>query len=593
MKHLDRYIDFILESIGSGNIRLYYSEEFRSLLKRTDNTLSKFLLNAENSNQISDSFTLIDITDKNDQISFIQTNRIRRKLNQETDSDEYKSDELTNIITNKSRNSEFWREGRTEMNIGRWLRRIIGIHKINVIDKEIEKFVNTYKYTHDSTYSDINFQLVKGADIRKWYLSDYYEKSTGQLGNSCMRYRNCQNYLDIYVNNPEVCNLLILKSMDGNTIKGRSLIWKLRDGRFYQDRIYTNYDSDSILFQRWAESNGMVSNISSDIFVDLGNYTYENYPYMDTFICYNPDTKVLSNDESLWPSQGYIKLQDTGGGYESDDVVWSNYYGEHIPRESSVMCENGDWVFKEDAVYLKYRDEWHMNDYNICFSVYHGEYFLEEDAPLSSIIGDYFCKEYDDIIGVEINSDGDLDYIPISRDEFYIKLGDRYIYKKVYIKDPYDGEYKFIDEKSTKKYLRDKIGNDLEISKLLDVENKVIDIFKNESYNKSKAIDMISSNKKFKDFKKEMSKYKLLFSEDDILMYMFINIIKDIYPISYLDIQFIFDIMTRLDKQIDIDLYRKKSQGLYNKILEIINSLDYSIISDDIYKLYLYNRILV
>jgi len=104
---------------------------------------------------------------------------------------------------------------------------------------------------------------------------------------------------------------------------------------------------------------------------------------------------------------------------------------------------------------------------------------------------------------------------------------------------------------------------------------------------------MISSNKKFKDFKKEMSKYKLLFSEDDILMYMFINIIKDIYPISYLDIQFIFDIMTRLDKQIDIDLYRKKSQGLYNKILEIINSLDYSIISDDIYKLYLYNRILV
>lgn len=109
MDFLYRYFDFICESTGRNEMRLHYSKEFRDLLTKISKNINwvKLLLAAEDSNQISDTYTLIDVTDKNDTISFIQANRILRSnpdLEKYLDSDIYF---LPRSITNNKSN-ELW-----------------------------------------------------------------------------------------------------------------------------------------------------------------------------------------------------------------------------------------------------------------------------------------------------------------------------------------------------------------------------------------------------------------------------------------------------------------------------------------------------
>ena len=81
MRYLSDYLDYILETVKSNTSQLYYSEKFRSLLKKIENKseVAKLLLLSERSNQVLTQYTLIDITDKNDTVSFVQVNRILRK----------------------------------------------------------------------------------------------------------------------------------------------------------------------------------------------------------------------------------------------------------------------------------------------------------------------------------------------------------------------------------------------------------------------------------------------------------------------------------------------------------------------------------
>jgi hypothetical protein len=298
MKYLLEYLNFILESVEENKARVYYSNEFRDILDRIQHTspVSQALMHAENNSQALDSYTLIDITDKNDTISFVQVSRIKRKYPE--DSIERQSYVFSKDSTNPG--GEFWREGRSEMKVGRWSKRFLEATKVSVTDKQIEDFVNSYKAAYDGR-NNPKFEILTGEDIRNAYLVDNYETKKGQLGASCMRYQSCQEYLDIYVKNPDVCKLLVLRGTDPSKIIGRSLIWKFKDviggpdtSKYYMDRIYTSCDSDKKLFEEWALINTLEKNMShygeigiSVISVQLGDYLYEKYPYMDTFLCYN------------------------------------------------------------------------------------------------------------------------------------------------------------------------------------------------------------------------------------------------------------------------------------------------------------------
>jgi hypothetical protein len=466
MKFLSNYLDFILEAVSRNEMRLHYSEEFRKLLTKISKKMdwAKSLLAAEDSNQISDIYTLIDVTDKNDTISFIQVNRILRsepETKKYPDSDVYF---LSRDITN-DKSHDFWNKGRTEIGIGRWVRRVIfDLHKSSISDSEIEKFVNQYKAIFDG--EDSSLELVSGEDIRKYYLHSNYESTKGQLGNSCMRYSNCQPYLDIYVKNTQVCQLLILRSdEDPEKIKGRALLWKIKipenykngyqiyNDEYYLDRIYTINDSDRQLFQDWAEEKNIQhfnSRLGNNwrIFIQLGDFDYKSYPYMDSLMVYNPENKVLSSDEDLWPSSGFIKIQETGGGFISDDAVWSNYSDEWIQRSDAVYCENvDDYINSADAVYLEYKDIYAYPNEDVVWSEFHSESFYSDDCVYSELMSDNLYPDNDQVIEIRVDDYGNTDYVVKSRTDLYVEIDGDYYGRSTYVKDPYTGKYHFLDEK--------------------------------------------------------------------------------------------------------------------------------------------------
>ena len=70
-----------------------------------------------------------------------------------------------------------------------------------------------------------------------------------------------RSWLQIYTDNPDVCQLLILKDDDQqDKIKGRALVWKLSfpADTTYVDRIYTHDDSDLELFKQYIAQQGLM-----------------------------------------------------------------------------------------------------------------------------------------------------------------------------------------------------------------------------------------------------------------------------------------------------------------------------------------------
>ena len=514
MRFLSNYLDFIFESVAKNEMMIYYSEDFRNMLKRISDksSIAQALISAEESNQVTDIYTLIDITEKNDTISLIQVNRIVRELPEFKD-----KTRLPYNIHIKNRGSKFWNTGRTEMKIGRWVKRLLNeVHKSSVPDSKIEEFVNIYKSIVDG--GDLgNFELVSGEDIRKWYLSSNYEIIKGQLGNSCMRYADCQTYFDIYVKNPEVCQLLILKSdIHKDEIKGRALVWKLTDGTYYMDRIYTINDSDRLLFLDYARLKKIQysydnNNIGVNFEVQLGNHGYYNkYPYMDTFVAYSPSKNMLSDDDNLWPSSGYYLLQETDGGYKSDDVVWSDWASEYIPSGDAVFCKNiQDYIWSGDAVYLEYKDEYAYPNEDVVYSEFHSENFYSDDVVYSELMSDNLYPDNEQVIKIRVDEYGNTDYVVKLRTDLYVEIDGEYYGRSTYVKDPYTGKYHFLDEKDEdgdkysdtvyNKIVTELFGkniSDLEVKRL--VYKRLIEIYKSGD-NQKELEKMIEQSPRYKN----------------------------------------------------------------------------------------------
>lgn len=198
---------------------------------------------------------------------------------------------------------------RSDIKVGRFINKLIDIYKksglkeydeVSFSAADIEKFVNLYTSKVLFNQDAINrFEVVEGEDIKKWYHESNYVNGTGQLGNSCMKKSSCQDFFKIYIDNPDVCKLLILKDDTGQKIMGRALLWTTVDGKKFMDRIYTSKDSYVNLFKKWAEQNRYTirTEYSNGILiVQVKPKLYSKYPYMDSLFNYLPDKGILIND---------------------------------------------------------------------------------------------------------------------------------------------------------------------------------------------------------------------------------------------------------------------------------------------------------
>jgi hypothetical protein len=199
-----------------------------------------------------------------------------------------------------------------DVKLGRFINKFLSAIGNTFSAATIERLVNMYQAEVLLKKNALNyFKVVEGEDIRKWYHENMYESSNGgQLANSCMRYPKCQDFLDIYTENPQVCKLLIFTPNEGK-LSGRALLWTLENGKKYMDRIYTNKDSYDNLFLKWANENGYTKGIEASSVVKVNTKDYELYPYMDTFIFYDADEGKLSNSEIF--QRPYAQLDETDG----------------------------------------------------------------------------------------------------------------------------------------------------------------------------------------------------------------------------------------------------------------------------------------
>lgn len=229
--------------------------------------------------------------------------------------------------------------------IGRVIRKILkSIGKLDQFsDKDIEDFVNIIK-SEKKKKDDVfdNFDIVKGWEIRKYYhYKKYLNSKGGTLGSSCMRDEKQQDYLDIYVKNPDKIEMVILRSnYNPDKILGRALLWTLDNYPFkFMDRIYTSYDSDVNLFKdyaiqnRWAyKKTQSVSEYTHIIYppdynssssrrlimsVSLNPIHYDEYPYLDTFKFYDHINGEISNSQDLISSNvdEYLELEHDEGQF--------------------------------------------------------------------------------------------------------------------------------------------------------------------------------------------------------------------------------------------------------------------------------------
>lgn len=297
-----------------------------------------------------------------------------------------------------------WTKDRFTIKIGRLVKKLFGDA---LSTKEIEDFVNLYKVMSKKDPLK-GFDLVSGKDLNKYYSEKSYESQIGSLGSSCMKQDWKNDFMNFYSDNG--VKLLILRG-EGDTIKGRALVWELKDGKIFMDRAYTISDYYIETFKEYAKKQGWLykqkqSSNTELLVVENGKnkilkmkYKLTNvpainealFPFADTFRFLNFKDKILYN---YIEKDANNELSSTSGYLSSIDFEYvETYDGYIIPTECAVFS-NLDEAYAEEndnkLLWLDYLEEYIISGYTKYKIVYNVEkgnynnvyklYFLEEDV---------------------------------------------------------------------------------------------------------------------------------------------------------------------------------------------------------------------
>jgi hypothetical protein len=294
-----------------------------------------------------------DLVDSEDMVGFINQSKVKTVMD-----DVYDNPELP-----------FTMAGRGEVKIGKIVNYLCSLRGISVKDSDRESFVNAWKASTE--VSTIQFKLVSGDDIAKYYDENKYYNRVGTLGSSCMRDEKEKTF-KIYTENPDKVKLLIYVDSD-DKIHGRALVWKVKkspcDSKYFMDRVYTNRDSDINRFKQFADNEGwFYKKFTSAHDSDSVRFIYKGeevagevklkvkgnfnaYPYLDTMCFLNKDKDSLSN---LSDKKCYV-LQDVYGDRErcdscEGDVIlkWDNH------KELCSDCSSGHMELKSLGIETKW-----------------------------------------------------------------------------------------------------------------------------------------------------------------------------------------------------------------------------------------------
>lgn len=350
----DFTIEYLLESV------LEVSPEFKKIISniKTSSGLERYIVDWVNSrSDIKTNYNLLGPGDSSDKILYLQDRQYQRF--KETGVD----------ISTRTK---------IDSNVGRLVRSILSDNGIKFTEPQVEEFVNGYKSEWNRIYNPREFDIVRGEDIRFWYLEkNYYRGGQSSLGNSCMRYENKNNRLGIYTDNPDKVSMMIFTDYepgsDAKKLLARALIWKTDSGKIYCDRIYANSDEIHAECKSWLKSKypgaSFYAETPEKIFVTLNKVLFDKYPYVDSLqylvIPLVDDKLDTSNgfmtnvlaDERRRPDYPGVtfQLRDHISGsrvpqyhrywpsedkwYHKDEIVQTYPSGEEVPKKHTVWSE--------------------------------------------------------------------------------------------------------------------------------------------------------------------------------------------------------------------------------------------------------------
>jgi hypothetical protein len=297
----------VLESI---RVKSYVARNLLSILEQTDDWDPSKI-----------GFDYLDLEEDDNEIFVVTYTplNILKKYSGDNDVDFYDSDK------------------RLKAKVGKFAKNVLEKFGVIIRDVEYENFVNLIKSKGE--VKSAKFMLVSGPDIKKYYSrSSYKFESIGQLGKSCMARDECQSFFGIYVDNPDVCQMLIYVDSDGKLL-GRALVWKMdhcQHAQYFMDRVYAYNNPTAIKFIDYANSNNWmvkyfnsVSDFQENVIfkkgnkvildlitVKLKNTSFSKYPFMDTLTYLNKSKGTLSNVNS----EGSLILSDTEGRYSNSST---------------------------------------------------------------------------------------------------------------------------------------------------------------------------------------------------------------------------------------------------------------------------------
>jgi hypothetical protein len=453
------YKEFILEKFITESA-LYLSPVLNSVLDKIDSPIAKEFVSMIGTD-IKPDVTFLDLGEKDGELTFTTMRNAKKKLQEIYPNDDHfvKSIEDPSISgvsrewwapytakMLKEKEPEFWTQSRNPIKIGRLINQVFP-GKYTAVD--VEKFVNQFKAATSAKVGE-SFVMVEGSDIEKYYWHENYKEMAGDLGRSCMARK--KKFFNIYVQNSEVCRLLVL--LEDDKVIGRSLIWKLDRNNvsneivYFMDRQYTILQSDVVKFTNYAKENGWAyktynnhhsySNITfngeeknCDIVVKVKVEDYDQYPYMDTLKRFDPKTGELFNDIDKDDHEGQYLLEDTDGDYtEITAGKWSEYYDDEIPEHDAVWSDAyQDWLYDDRSVHIEPRPGrehtgWFPEDDEyIYYSEWEDEYIHTDDCVYSDDKDEYILKR-NAVLGVyKISTEGDsIETSYYHKDDDYIKM---------------------------------------------------------------------------------------------------------------------------------------------------------------------------
>lgn len=273
-----------------------------------------------------------------------------------------------------------------------------------VSDADVERFANRVKALR---LADAGIRLVKGEDIRFWYLEDNYDTMFGgSHRTSCMRYRKTQPYCDLYVHNAESVSMLIYVGETG-LLRGRAIVWDMCDengnptGYKFMDRIYGD-DATISAMQNYSDKQGWWrrstsgrsykylrdnegKDVLATIFCKLAHpdmrphYTeYHGYPYCDTMRYVDLQKGIVHNNQTY---EHDLQMTYTDGQYvviHRSEQRWYRWFtGEPpvVPCDGCGQNEQEDCLF--DVLGGRYCRRCRDRKFFVCYIT--GQYYPVEE----------------------------------------------------------------------------------------------------------------------------------------------------------------------------------------------------------------------